>query len=70
VGGDAQGSDELVYWPIRSMTGVLLWPKPNSSPKDRFPLINFIIGALKQPVHGNSADDRMDQHVPNNRRHG
>jgi hypothetical protein len=55
VDGDAQSSNELVYRPICSMNSVLLWPKPNSRPEDRFPNINFTNGALKCPAHG----DRM-----------
>jgi hypothetical protein len=52
--GDAQGSDEHVNRLFRPVTGALLWPKPNSSSKDHFPPINFIIGDLPSSAREDS----------------
>jgi hypothetical protein len=42
----------------------------NCTPPAHFPSINFTSEALNQPVHRDSADDRMGKRVLNNRRHG
>jgi hypothetical protein len=36
------------------MTGVLLWQRPNSRPKEGFPSIDFTNGTLTCPAHGDS----------------
>jgi hypothetical protein len=52
----AQGQAPVkLYLPINSMTDVLLWQRPNSSPNESFPSTNFTNGALTCTVHG----DRM-----------
>jgi hypothetical protein len=52
--GDAQDSDEHVNRLFCSAIVVLLWPKPNSSSKDHFPPINFIVGDLPSSVREDS----------------
>jgi hypothetical protein len=52
--GDAQGSDEHVNRLFCSAISFLLWPKLNSSSKDHFPPINFIIGDLPSSAREDS----------------
>jgi hypothetical protein len=40
----------------------------NWTPTEHFPSINFAIGTMNQPVHGDRADGHMDGSVPTNRR--
>jgi hypothetical protein len=56
--------------PDTATTGTPVRQTPDWTPPAHFPSINFTSGALNQPVHGDSADDRMGKRVPNNRRHG
>jgi hypothetical protein len=43
-----------LHRPIYSMTGTLLWQRPNSRPNEGFPSTNFTNGALTRTVHGDS----------------
>jgi hypothetical protein len=47
-----------------SMTGALLWLRPNSSPNKSFPSINFTNGALTRSVHGDSGHNGQHDVVP------
>jgi hypothetical protein len=42
-----------------SMTGALLWQRPNSNPNKGFPSTNFTNGALTRIVHGDSGHYRQ-----------
>ena len=53
-----------LYRPDHSMTGVLLWQRPNSSPNESFPSTNFINGALARSVHGDSGHDGQSNTFP------
>jgi hypothetical protein len=47
-----------------SMTGALLWLRPNSSPNKSFPSNNFTNGALTRSVHGDSGHNGQHDVVP------
>jgi hypothetical protein len=64
VDGDVQSSNELACRPIRSMTGVLLWPKPNSRSSERFPSPNSKNGYPVCSGHGDSADNQRNNVFP------
>jgi hypothetical protein len=49
---------------IYSMTDVLLWQRPNSSPNESFPSTNFTNGALTRSVHGDSGHDEHSHAFP------
>jgi hypothetical protein len=53
-----------LHRPIYSMTDALLRQRPNSRPNEDFPSTNFINGALNQPAHGDSTDNRMSNVFP------
>jgi hypothetical protein len=53
-----------LYQPVYSMTDVLLWQRPNSSPNEGFPSTNFTNGALTRTVHGDSGHYRQSSAFP------
>jgi hypothetical protein len=53
-----------LYRPVYSMTGALLWQRPNSSPDKGFPSTNFTNGALTHTIHGDSGHYRQSSAFP------
>jgi hypothetical protein len=72
LNGEPRGepcSSEL-DWAEHARIGALRRLTPDSDLNRGFPSFNFTNGASNQPVHGNSADGRMDQCVLYYRKHG